>query len=235
MSYSKCPTPFKCALLRIDTIRPSFAQKSLFGTKWALQWKMKLNPEPNKQAQEAYFSNRTNKDISLFITFNNSKVETILSQEHLGLILDQRHLESKVNNCYKIIGFLKRLSNKLPRVVLIRIYKSFVKNHLDYGDIVYDKPNNKSLTSKLEKMQYRACLATTRAFQVTSCERLNKELGLESLSYRRWTHKLTFFYKIVKANSLQYLSDCLKGNNNSVYDTRSNSQIALDKFNLSKP
>ena len=34
---------------------------------------------------------------------------------------------------------MKRLSNKLPREVLLKIYKSFVRSHLDYGDIMYDK------------------------------------------------------------------------------------------------
>ena len=51
---------------------------------------MKFNPDPNKQAQKVCFSNRTNKDGSLFITFDNSKVETISSQKHLGLTLDER-------------------------------------------------------------------------------------------------------------------------------------------------
>ena len=66
---------------------------------WALQLKMKFNPDPNKQDQEVHFLNRTNKDSSLFITFNNSKV----------------------NKCYKIIGFLKSLSNKLPRFENLKI------------------------------------------------------------------------------------------------------------------
>ena len=39
-----------------------------------------------------------------------------------------------------------------------------------------------------------------------------------------------FFYKIVKGNSPQYLSNYLKGNNNSVYNTRSASQISLNTF-----
>ena len=133
-------------------------------------------------------SNRTNKDSSFSITFNNSKVEIISSEKHLGLILDDRlncneHLESI------IIGFLKRVSNKLPRDALLRIYKSFARSHLDYGVIAYDKPNNESFTSKLERVQYKACLAITGAIQGTSRERLNKELGLESVS----VSNLTFF------------------------------------------
>ena len=39
---------------------------------------MKFNPDPNKQAQEVYFSNRTNKDNTLSITFNNRKVEIFI-------------------------------------------------------------------------------------------------------------------------------------------------------------
>ena len=125
---------------------------------WADQWKMKFNPDPNRQAQEVHFSNRSNKDSSLFITFNNSKVETISSLKHLERILDERlnfneHLENKINKCFKIIGFLKSLSNKLSRDVLFRIYKFFVRPNLDYGDIVYNKPNNESFTSKLERTQ----------------------------------------------------------------------------------
>ena len=119
---------------------------------WADQWKMKFNPDPNRQAQEVHFSNRTNKDSSLFITFNNSKVETISSLKHLERILDERlnfneHLENKINKCFKIVGFLKSLSNKLSRDVLFRIYKSFVRPNLDYRDIVCNKPNNESFTT----------------------------------------------------------------------------------------
>ena len=129
-----------------------------------------------------------------------------------------------------MIGFLKRLSIKLPREVLLRIYKSFVRSHLDYGNIVYDKPNNESFTNNLERVQYKACLSITGAIQGTSRERLNKELGLESLSDRKWVRKLTFFYKTVKVNLPQYLSNYLKGNSNSVYNTRSASQITLNTF-----
>ena len=50
---------------------------------------MKFNSDANKQAQEVPFSNRTNKDSALSITFNNSNVETISSQKHLGVILDE--------------------------------------------------------------------------------------------------------------------------------------------------
>ena len=108
------------------------------------------------------------KIVTFFIAFNNSQAETISSQKHVGLTLDEllnfnEHLESKINKCFTVIGFLKRLSSKLTRNALLRICKSFVSSHLDYGDIVYDKPNNQSFTSKLERVQYKVCLAITGA------------------------------------------------------------------------
>ena len=41
-----------------------------------------------------------------------------------------------------MIGIIKRLSVNIPRDALLRIHKSFIRPHLNYGDIIYDKSNN---------------------------------------------------------------------------------------------
>ena len=48
-------------------------------------------------------------------------------------------------------------------VSLLTIYKTFVRPHLDYVNIKYDKPGNVNFESKLERVQYKACLAITGA------------------------------------------------------------------------
>ena len=120
------------------------------------------------------------------------------SVKHLGMLLDSRlnfneHVQNKTNKCYKIIGLIKKFSIHLPREALLRIYKSFVRPNLDYGDIIFDKPNNESFKRKIESIQYKARIAITGAIQGTSRERLYRELGLESLNDRCWFRKLTFF------------------------------------------
>ena len=80
----------------------------------------------------------------------------------------------------------QKLSIHLPREALLRIYESFVRPNLDYGDTIFDKPNNESFKSRIESIQYIACIAITGAIQGTSRERLYRELGLESLSDRCW-------------------------------------------------
>ena len=53
----------------------------------------------------------------------------------------------------KGISAIKRLSKMLPQHSLLTIYKAFVRPYLDYGDILYDQPNNKSLCQKIETVQ----------------------------------------------------------------------------------
>ena len=151
---------------------------------WAFQWKIQMHPDPNKQAQEVYFSKKSNNENSLPVTFNNAKVVTCSTHKHLGLLLDKRlsfneHIQSKMNKYYKTIGVIKRLSVNLPRDALLRIYKSFTRPHLDYGDIIYDKHVMSLFKNKIENIQYKG------AIQGTSREHLYHELVLESLGDRR--------------------------------------------------
>ena len=44
----------------------------------------------------------------------------------------------------------------------LKIYKSIVRPKLDYGGIIFDKPNNESFKSRIESIHYKACIATTR-------------------------------------------------------------------------
>ena len=171
---------------------------------WAYQWKMQFNPDPNKQVNEVIFSRKTSSNNLSHppIKFNNNDISKCTHQKHLGVVLDSKlnfnaHVDQKILKCNRIIGLIRRLSINLPRNALFTIYKSFVRLHLNYGDILYDKPNNENFQNKLEKVQYRACLAITGAIQGTSRTNLYDELGLHSLIKRRWCNKLIFFYKSI--------------------------------------
>ena len=67
-----------------------------------------------------------------------------------------------------MIGFIKRLYVSLPRNALLRIYKSFIRPYLDYGDIIYGKPHNESFENKIENIQYKAFIALAVTVQGTS-------------------------------------------------------------------
>ena len=131
--------------------------------------------------------------------FNNYNVFQVNFQTYLEVILDvklafEEHLKNVFNKTNKTIGLLKKLSNLLPRQALVTIYKTFIRPHLDYGDVRYDQAFNNSLRAKMESIQYNACLAITGAIRGTSREKIYQELGLESLQPCRWYRKLWFFY-----------------------------------------
>ena len=77
----------------------------------------------------------------------------------------------------------------------MQIYKSFVRPHLDYGDIVYNQPNNASLSDKIESVKYHPALAITGATKGSSEEKLYHELRFESLKDRRWLKAPVLFMK----------------------------------------
>ena len=114
---------------------------------------------------------------------------------------------------------LQKFNNRLPWSSLISIYTSFVRPHLDYGDVIFDKTYNNFFQQKLESDQYKASLAITGATKGSSTEKPYQELWLEPLQHRRWFRKLCIFYKIVKKQSQKYLFDLIPSNSNS-YQTR---------------
>ena len=90
---------------------------------------------------------------------------------------------------------MKRLSVNLPRSTLIVIYKFFIRPHLEYSAILYNKPDNERFQNKIEKAQCKACLGITGAIKGTSRENLYEELGLHSLVERCRCNKLFFYIK----------------------------------------
>lgn len=53
----------------------------------------------------------------------------------------------------KGIGTIIKLRKTLHRDYLVTIYKRFMVSHLEYGNIIYDPPNNESYNQKIERIQ----------------------------------------------------------------------------------
>ena len=126
----------------------------------------------------------------------------------LKLSFDE-HIQCILIRTRKIIGLIRKLQPIIPRAALLTIYKSFLRPHLDYGDVIYDRAFNESFQNKLESVQYNAALAITGAIRGSSREKLYQELGLESLKSRRWYRKLCLFFKLKKNKHPSYLFDMI--------------------------
>ena len=164
------------------------------------------------------------------ISLNNIQLERTNFQKHLGLILDEKlnfkqHVDSAISKVNKGISVIKKLRHTLPRKSLITIYKVFLRPLIDYGDIIYDQPNNDSFCEKLESIQYKPALAITGAIQGTSCDKIYAELGLESQKARRWYKRLSCMFKIMNEQAPSYLINLIPKNNQIIRTRKSHIPI----------
>ena len=124
---------------------------------------MSFNADPSKQVQEIIFSRKTKKISHPSLNFNNSIVSQSPYQKQLAIFLVaqvtfEEHLKVITTKVNKTIGLIRKLQNILPRPALMTIYKTFVRPHLDYDNVIYDEAYNETFHQKLESIQYNACL-----------------------------------------------------------------------------
>ena len=194
---------------------------------WEFQWKMNFNSDPTKQAQELIFSRKVQTTNPTPLYFNENVVPQTTHQKHLGMFLDRKlnfseYLKTFSQKTNKTIGLLRKLQTLLAGASLITIYKSFIRPHLDYGDMIYNQTFNMSFQQKIKTIQYSAVLAITGAIRVSPREKLYQELGLETLQQRRWFIKLCCFY--LKSQSPKYFYSIIPIHN-MLYRTRQCNKI----------
>ena len=110
---------------------------------WAHQWKMQFNPDRNKQAVQVIFSHKSPKPPHPPLYFNQAEVP---EHKHLGMILDSildfsAHVNEAIVKVRRGIGMIRYMAKYVSRDVRDQIYKLCVRPHLDYGDIIYHKPD----------------------------------------------------------------------------------------------
>ena len=185
---------------------------------------MEFNPNPSKQATEVLFSCKKNRANHPQLIFNGSAVVKVNEQKHVGLTLEpgllfDKHLSEKIIKAKRNIAILKYLSKFLPQRTLDQMYKTLVRSHLDYCNVIYHVPSIthqpplgmtlSSLMDKVERVQYQAALAITGAWQGSSRSNIYDELGRETLSDRRKGRRVLLINKIINNSTPSYLNEKL--------------------------
>ena len=175
---------------------------------------MIFNPDASKQAQDIVFSRKVNASNHETVYLNNVPVIRENVQKYLGLFLNSKlsffdHINEKIKKATKGVNVIRKMNLLLPRSSLLTIYKSFVRPHLDYGDVIYNQPNNSRFSDKIESVQYNSALAINGPIRGTSKEKLYQELGIESLKDRRWLTRMSYLYKIISTKLPPYLYELI--------------------------
>ena len=96
---------------------------------------------------------------------------------------------------YRKLAVLRSMK-LLQRNTLDLLYKLTIRSIIDYGLIVYGTSLKVSDLKRYEQIQYRAGKLITGAFHLTSADKINTELGWETIRTRIDFLGLSLFHKI---------------------------------------
>ena len=141
---------------------------------------------------------------------NQQPLIRVNHHKHLGLILDDKmtwkiHLNSNIAKANRLIGTIWKLGINIPRYCLTNYYICYIRPILEYACVCYDNITEEQSKS-LEKVQRRAAISCTHAYQQTPTKILLRELSWPPLKKRREYYRLVVFYKMVSGISPGYLT-----------------------------
>ena len=177
---------------------------------WASKWKVTFNA---KKSKDIIFSNRCLNN-SPPLLFNNNYIERVNVHKHLGIYLSStldwsvqvHEVCLKANRKLSVLRSVKLLS----RQTLDLLYKITVRSVIDYALPVYFKTLKQTEIARLENLQYRAAKLVTGAFHFTSRDKLNMELGWETIQKRSDLLGLNIFQKIHLHETRPLIRSCMQ-------------------------
>ena len=163
---------------------------------WASKWKVTFNP---KKSKDIIFSNKCLNNSPPLI-FGDTFIDRVNTHKHLGLILTSgldwsaqvHEVCLKANRKLSVLRSIKNLN----RQTLDLLYKLTVRSVIDYALPVYYKCLKVTDMARLDNIQYKAAKLVTGAFHYTNKDKLNAELGWETITERGNMLSLNFFHKI---------------------------------------
>ena len=197
---------------------------------WSIKWGMGFNGCKCK----VMHIGKNNPKYSYTISdgINTNTLEETVCEKDLGVYVDnaltfEEHVNVATKKARKSAGLLMRnISHKTP-YILVPLFKSLVRPHLEYGNTVWS-PFKRKYINEIEKVQRNFTKRVFGMFDLEYCQRLEK-LGLPSLEYRRVRGDLIETYKI-----LQEIYDPITTNELFTLNTNNNTNTRGHNFKLTK-
>ena len=162
---------------------------------WSEEWNMLFNVE---KCSVMHLGRQNDKHV---YNMGSSEIKSITVEKDLGVVFDSNIKFSSqctvaARNANRILGLIRRNILHKSKDVILRLYKSLVRPHLEYCIQVWN-PYLKKDVVLLEKVQKRATKMISELRHLSYDQRLHK-LGLISLEKRRIRGDLIQAFKIIK-------------------------------------
>ena len=141
------------------------------------------------------------------------KLDQVNEEKDLGVLIDNelkfhKQAAAAVKKANSTLGLIKKSFALLDHKTLPLLYKSLVRPHLEYGNVIWG-PFYKEDSRSIERVQRRATKVVPQLNDVQYEERL-RNLKLPSLQHRRRRGDMIFTYKImtgkVKMNTGEFFT-----------------------------
>ena len=128
----------------------------------------------------------------------DKEIEHVDIEKDLGVFMDSElsfhdHITKKVNKANSLVGIIRRCFSFIDIDTFKKLYSSFVRPHLEYGQELWS-PYLRKYINMIENVQIRATKLIDGFGKLTYQERLIK-LKLPTLSYRRLRGDMIQTYK----------------------------------------
>ena len=121
-------------------------------------------------------------------TMDNYELEHVFEEKDLGITLDfemnfDEHISSKIKKANAIMGLIRRSFSYLDEKLFRKLYVTFVRPHLDYGQVIWS-PHFMRQINMIENVQKRATRLVDGLENLEYTQRLAR-LKLPTLAERR--------------------------------------------------
>lgn len=127
-------------------------------------------------------------------------MKAIVEEKDLGVLMDSelkfhKQTAAVVKKANSVLGLIKRAFGKHDETTLPLLFKSLVRPHLEYGNVVWGPMFQEDIKS-IERVQRRATKMVPGLWDMSYGERL-RHLNLPSLAHRRRRGDMIYTYKIL--------------------------------------
>ena len=195
--------------------------------KWSEKWLLKFNKD------KCSVLHMKSNNIKNKYYMNEELTEVLKTTEHekdVGVTFSEnlkfnKHISNIINKSNQISGLIKRSFSYLDKYMLTKLYKSLVRPHLEYANVIWH-PMYKNQFKAIEKVQRRVTKLLPELKENTYKERLIY-LKLPSLKFRQIRGDLIQSFKII--NNIDNLN-CSDFFSFYDYNTTRSSNIKLQLF-----
>ena len=109
-----------------------------------------------------------------------------------------------------------------------------MRSHLDFAELIYDRPNNLNIRNKIQTYQRNTALVIIGAISVSQKERLKKELGFELFTSCQWLNNICAFHETSEKNPVAVFTNIPNDDNCQTRSSNNIKQTQREKYPYSE-